>query len=574
MSMQQIHRPGDSKLRLIGDQLHDLSGWLKRPTEQKLLSSDFRATQKNAQFLRDLPPLSETAPIVLIAAVDSPFYEVKQLSMMAVGLRLQGWRPVVLTNSPRKRWNRRYFGAFGLCEFVYWDLQEISKSERTTAEGEADRMLAAEPSFQDIKNWSHESCWIGPQILSSISRASFVGTPDVSDPDIRAQLKRRLPDTLLRVLKARKILNTVQPKMMLIVEANYAKYAPITDLAVGAGINVIQVIQPNRDDALTLRRLTKTTRREHPSSLAKSNYLKIREEPWTQEKDDELTEIFEGRYGGRWYLQSRNQPGTRTLSRDEIGKELGLDPKLKVAGVFSHVLWDANLFFGEDLFDDYGHWFVETVKAACANPAVNWLIKLHPANVWKRARESDAGELAELVQIRQHIGELPDHVKLLHPDTTVGTRALFDLCDYGITVRGTVGLELPCFGVTTFTAGTGRCDRFGFTVDSETKEEYLGHMANIQDFGPPSEEQIRWAKSHAHAVFCQRPWMMKSFRAEFGKSSGRARDRMEQNLFLTAGSTPEIEANDDLGKWARWAAESDNVDYLDPPLTGTADALG
>jgi hypothetical protein len=49
--------------------------------------------------------------------------------------------------------------------------------------------------------------------------------------------------------------------------------------------------------------------------------------------------------------------------------------------VFSQVLWDANLFYGEDLFEDAGEWFVETVRVACANSAMNWLIKLHPANV-------------------------------------------------------------------------------------------------------------------------------------------------------------------------------------------------
>ena len=42
------------------------------------------------------------------------------------------------------------------------------------------------------------------------------------------------------------------------------------------------------------------------------------------------------------------------------------------------------MFFGRDLFDDQEHWFIESVRGACANDRVNWIVKLHPANVWKR----------------------------------------------------------------------------------------------------------------------------------------------------------------------------------------------
>ena len=36
------------------------------------------------------------------------------------------------------------------------------------------------------------------------------------------------------------------------------------------------------------------------------------------------------------------------------------------------------MFYGRDLFADQEEWFVETVRAAAANDAVNWVVKLHP----------------------------------------------------------------------------------------------------------------------------------------------------------------------------------------------------
>ena len=58
--------------------------------------------------------------------------------------------------------------------------------------------------------------------------------------------------------------------------------------------------------------------------------------------------------------------------------------------------------------------------------------------------------------LRRHFGNLPGHVKLMRADTGINTFSLFDVADYGLTVRGTIGMELPCFGIPVVTAGTGR----------------------------------------------------------------------------------------------------------------------
>jgi hypothetical protein len=544
----------------VGEWLHDAARWIKNPTEQRAVWCDYRNTWEQGAFLRQDAVDCDSDRTVLIVSVDSPFYEVKQLAMLAVGLRQVGWRPVVLLSNRRNRWHRRLFEAHGLRELIYWDEFPVAPvdARRTVS------MLNSGLSFQEVKQWSTDNCWIGPQILSSISRSTFSGAPDVNHPDIRQQLEARLPETLARIPVAQKVLDKVRPQLMLIIEANYARYAPLTDLAVHAGVDVIQVIQPNRDDAFIMRRLNRVTRRQHPSTLAKDTFIKLRERPWLESEQAELDEVFEARYGGKWFLQARNQPAARGYARNELVSQLGLNASRKTVAVFSHVLWDANLFFGEDLFQDYGEWFVETVKAAVANPEVNWIIKMHPANLWKRQRAGVTSEYSEMLLIREAIGELPSHVKIMFPDSDVSTRSLFDLADFAITVRGTVSAEAPCFGVTTLTAGTGRCDQFGFTVDSNSAEAYLAKLADIQNLPAMTDQQIQWAKRHAHTVFCRKPWVFKSWRASFDRS-GR-KHMLDSNLELAAHSWDEIEDNGDLRLWAEWASDPSLVDYLSPEI--------
>ena len=66
------------------------------------------------------------------------------------------------------------------------------------------------------------------------------------------------------------------------------------------------------------------------------------------------------------------------------------------------------MFYGSDLFDDQEEWFVETVRAACENDRVNWIIKLHPANVWKlQARPLRRTSSTSSSAIREHVGSAP-----------------------------------------------------------------------------------------------------------------------------------------------------------------------
>ncbi len=229
--------------------------------------------------------------------------------------------------------------------------------------------------------------------------------------------------------------------------------------------------------------------------------------------------------------------------------------------IFSHVLWDANMFFGRDLFADQEEWFVESVRAACANDAVNWIVKLHPANVWKRRRDHVSGELDEHVAVREHIGELPPHVKLLDPDTDISTWSLFDVTDYGVTIRGSIGFELPCFGKPALTAGTGFYSGRGFTVDSETADEYLGRLARVHELDPPSAESVELAKQHAYALFKLRQTRFTSFRSVF-KSVEEIDDPSEATIELSLRDAGELARAEDLRLLGAWAARSRELDYL------------
>jgi len=530
------------------------------------LKYHWRATSEAPEwkFAREAARPPAGAPVALIAAMGDWEYTLKIESMVALGLRMAGWRVVFLLRDRAIRHAAAWLKNAGFDEVYYF-----SDYHQPTPTDEAarlkDEILALGTELEEVKSWRFRGCLIGPQILASVSRKIFSAGFDVNSPDIRGRVEGQLKACIEYVFTAEKVLDDLKPQLVLVNEANYTYFACLVDTAIQRGIRAIQFVQPNREDAMFFWRLDKETRRMHPGSVSNETMERMRAMPWTEEREAEASEIFGARYGGKWYLQNRNQVGVKEKSREQICEELGIDSARPLAGVFSSVLWDANLFYGTDLFKDNGEWFVETIKAACANPNLNWLIKLHPVNTWKRELEGVTGELAEIKMIREKIGELPPHVKLLLPDCGISTFSLFQHADYGVIIRGTAGMEMPCFGKPVVTAGTGRYAGKGFTVDPSTKEEYLSVLASLHDMPALSPGIVELAKKHFYAYFALRPWVLKSFSVKMRPPKG-AGDLEYARMEPAVKSLDEVRANGDLKKLTDWATSGIYPDYVDEDL--------
>lgn len=378
-----------------------------------------------------------------------------------------------------------------------------------------------------------------------------------------------LPECLASVMRARRLVEHMDPQDLMIVnEANYPPFGGLVDVAIASGVGVVQFVQPWRDDALLCKRLSKENRRVHPGGVSKDTLRRVAKH-WGPTKEQSLWDIMRQRYSGHWQLQLRNEPGQSERGRSSALEDLKLDATKPTIAVFAHVLWDANLFYGEDLFDDYTEWFVETVNSACRNGSANWIVKLHPANSWKRSVAGVKGLLTEEKLLRTRIGPLPRHVHILRPESGISAEALFLECDVGVTVRGTAGLEMPCYGKPVLTAGTGRYSNLGFTVDSSTRDEYLDRLSEAHTYQPLDEEAKTLAQIHAYAALIARHWQMRSFACEFRQRESSSEDDrpvpnpiVDYDLYPLVQSLEELQSLGDLESWARWAA-GPTEDYVD-----------
>jgi hypothetical protein len=566
-AMSASSRTGIGRARRLGSELADRAPVMSEiyrfglgPSWQLAIWRDLRATRREAAFLRSLPPEGSEGQ-ALVALYRDDVYETKVALVLASALRLRGVRPVVVAPARRMARVRWYARAFGIDDFVALDDRPLTDEELA----ECDEVVVSSRhlGFKELKELTFRGHQLGMHVLSTVIRIRVDGSPDLGDPEVRRLTEGVIGEVAATYVRAEHLADDVQPRVVLVEEANYNRNGPIVDVAVDRGIDVVQTSATWRDDAFVSKRLVAATRRVDAKSVDRATLGARAAEPLDATEQRELDEDFAARYGDRWTLTRQWQPDNEHMAPEQVAEALGVDPDRPTAVVFAHVLWDASLFFGTDLFDNYGDWLVRTVGSAIDNPSFNWVVKAHPSNVFRAARGDVGGGSQEVVLLESHFPSLPDHVSVLPAASPISAVSVYRFADVGLTVRGTPGLEMACFGKQVLTAGTGHYSGFGFTTDSGSAEEYLDRVRGLASPVPLGPQAAARAQRYAHTLFCRRPWVLRSFSTDFqiDRPGWRPLDR---NVSLRARSVDEVAEAGDLGPWSEWTLQSQTVDFIAP----------
>jgi hypothetical protein len=536
--------------------LNDIEIWVDILKTRKLLK----------KWSNDRAGLQTTSPdfgnVLIISRTNIPFLA-KAHALLAIGLQKRGYKTYILCSS-NSRWARRYYSIFSLQDLIHWDkcLTEFS-SDLSEVENIVNEFLSSKPKIQDFKVWQFHGVSVGKLALSTMIRRELKGQFDLNDPIHSKLVRKWLVETINNVLVAERLLDQYSISKMIVRDAGYIPNGAIYEVGLNRDIDAIRFEHAQMMGQWMVKRYNLNSRGQALFSLSSETWEHLREVPLTPEQDQALTNDFIERYDPESKRDLyQYQEGKKKLSPEEIGSLLRLDQRKKTAVIFAHISWDANFFDGEDLYDDFEHWLVETVKIACENPHLNWIVKLHPANVYKLKREGrELSEESEMTALRR-LGALPAHIKIMHADTPVNTWSLFPLIDYGLTVRGTIGMELPCFGVPTITAGTGRYSGYGITIDPPTRGAYRDCLMALHSIPRLSPDQIELARRHAYWVFLHRQASFDEFSNMSTQVMKKPNHPLHHNLMITAGTHKDFVQAPRFNAFLDWITKDCEPDFI------------
>jgi len=427
------------------------------------------------------------------------------------GLMMSGYRPIILFTGDECGDAKYFYRTIGMSDFVYIKDQPIALNLQ------AIKAIHKLENKNDLLNFRHKKIDTGKYALATFIRRYRLGSFNFEDKNQKKIGLRVLFEAIDSSCWATKIVKEIRPEIATFMDRSYLPDGPIFDACINFGSNVITCNASHRNNQVILKSYGVENSRTHPSSISRKNWKNLSMSEWGKSEEILIKEEIEGCYNsGEWYGEVGTQFCANKKTPEEISEILKLDLNKKNVLVFPHIFWDATFFFGKDIYETYEEWFIETMEIAWGDPSVNWIVKIHPANMVKNKRENVNQEYLELDALKK-FGAVPNHIKIIYPDSIISTISLLQIGHTCLTIRGTVGVESACYGLNVFTAGTGRYDACGFTNNAETKAEWRSLLTGIASKAAPTLESIALAQKYAYGLFILRPLTLSLINFKFLK---------------------------------------------------------
>jgi hypothetical protein len=524
--------------------------------EQATLADAYEAIASHPSRARISAELT-SAPrqrTALVVGYDTPKIAALQLPLIA-GLRLSGYRVLVLLPAKMGA-TADFYRSVGADTVVA--LEEIARPASSAAISSAKRCAGDPGALLDLE---YAGVAIGRFVASTVMRRRRVGSVDPRRPELKEAVEQALAASLAAVDWSRRLFDRHSPDLVCFYDRGYTPEGELAEVAFAAGAHTMSWNAAHKSGFVMSKRQSAATKKLHFSAPSDDTWRRLREMTWSETAWSALRSEVEGCYRtGMWYDEVGTQFNKTMLSRDEIIRVLGLDPRRKTAVVFPHLFWDATFFWGDDLFADYRDWFCQVLSVAARNERVNWVVKLHPASVVKDRRDGYSGEASELIAMRETLGAPPAHITFLQPDSPISTLSLYQVMDYCLTVRGTVGIEAAMYGIPVLTAGTGRYDGYGFTLDSRSRDAYLARLESLETVAPLTEAQAETARRYAYGLFLLRPLELQTMRFRYRQDAAATLD-----LALNLPEGRLARSMPDIARLAEWLA-GDSEDLAGRPV--------
>ncbi|MBO8244224.1 hypothetical protein HA145_07005 [Prochlorococcus marinus XMU1411] len=449
--------------------------------------------------------------IALISNLHSNIASSKVDAIFTIGLRKKNHKIVVLLNK-KNIYTQLIYVILGKVEFIYLE-DFIFPEDYKISKKRVKKIISQNKNTRSLFNYEENNVRLGRNALSSTLRKLRIGSLNFENQQHIKEIEKNLLLSLNSKVATERILNYIKPNLLIFIERGYSPSGELFDNALNMGINVIQYLSGPENNNLIFKSYNSKNKNDHPISIGKDTMKVLNNLKFDSQDQKKIIDKIKSNYeDGKWFNRQQLQLGKLIFSPDETRKLLKVEKGRKVAVIFSHILYDATFFYGNNIFEDYEKWLIETIKFAIDNTNLDWIIKVHPVNVWRSKMDKKPLEQLELISVKKHIGSLPSHVRFLHADSKVNTYSLFNLIDYGLTVRGTIGMELPCWGIPVVTAGTGRYSGNGFTIDPDDIKTYQQTLENIHNLSKLSKEEILRAQKYVYAVLYGKQIKTNSFK--------------------------------------------------------------
>lgn len=236
-------------------------------------------------------------------------------------------------------------------------------------------------------------------------------------------------------------------------------------------------------------------------SLTDKAWKRLKKQPLAKEEEEALDTILRNPYRTTTsiidYSCNLEYSGIDHIPKEKLKQILNISEDKPAWCVFSHITWDAGFNQQVMAFENVFEWIVATVQAMLETKSVTWLLKIHPGE--------SLGTIVGVEEfIKDKFPEAEQHIHFIAADSKITTPDLCSVLSGGITMHGTIGVQLPARGIPVITGERTHYTDKGFTYDGFTREQYLELVHQVANIPLLSEHQCNLARRYAYDLYFQR----------------------------------------------------------------------
>ena len=220
---------------------------------------------------------------------------------------------------------------------------------------------------------------------------------------------------------------------------------------------------------------------------------------------------------------------------EKIKDELGCKLDRPSIGLFTNVIWDAQLHYKSSAFKNMLDWVHLSIDYFSKRPDLELFIRIHPAEM-RGAIPSRHPVLEEIVKIHPY---LPKNIFVIPPESQISSYTIMELCN-AVTIFNTkTGIEVASSGIPTIVAGEAWIRNKGFSWDASSPDDYIKILDKLPFKEKMSKEDTTRALKYAYHFFLRR--MIPLPFIDFDPSSGIYSSNIQSSTELKHGKFPGLD---------------------------------
>jgi hypothetical protein len=365
--------------------------------------------------------------------------------------------------------------------------QLVTRDEKLEA-----RRIATETPAEKIRTFAWEGMAIGEHAYAGALRYFARGDLD-AEPLGEPVLRRYLEASLLAAAATTRL---IQREGIQIAAFNHGLYVP--QGVIGAVCRSLDVRVANWNPAYRTSCFIFSHGDTYHHTLMAEPTDAWENMPWTPAMEAQIVAYLKSRWSGaRDWIWFHDEPDEDFAS---YAREVGLDLKKPIVALLTNVMWDAQLHYPANAFENMLDWVLQTIHYFSGRPDLQLLIRVHPAEIRGTAKSRQP----LVSEIERAYPKLPPNVFIIPPESQVSTYAAVATANAAIIYGTKTGVELTSVGIPTIVAGEAWIRNKGLTLDASSPQDYFRILETLPLPARMPAEQVTRARKYAYHFFFRR----------------------------------------------------------------------